>query len=908
MLTSAYSPAVLTAHPKIKVIEGFNYSLGADYLTLNITATNLKLNIAVSYVLPMASSTGVFGQDQGTQLLFSIEIKGSQLYEVTSQNLSALDWQPAVSFVASDLHIYNLPQGLVEISVLNATQTATDFWAYFQTGNQLPGLAQVVTPEELNYALYQAAASNNFSLQTSCVSAITKLILQEYGLPLRQLRFVGKSLPIPALPAADIASNSICALYLLKILHNWRAAPYAQQLDTNLESDLINALKILAGSSKSALDLRTGLVFANKDRQIYSNPSSITTAVNLIVWHELVNSYQQDEFLLPLVTAWSFWEQRQFNPSIESNLEYDLATRLLDTYLSTEVTTYINQGIGTLFDCSSLATRYLPLIAYLPNITIAPASLLPKILTLPRTANKYLAASSAQMQNAYAIFLQVQLVLMPYGYLWPTAQTLSLQSSIWRAFFRATAAALAYSWMLQLFKNRTDPWHRVLWPPTPVTPSGYWQELTQNYYQVLKLGPALVEGTAYHAGLVPITTSLQDYQFTQFPPALTPINYPELATLDAQDPQAYTAGLSPDLYPGAAVTVATIATQEAVYLDSLLSFSDLDRPADSELHPLNLTTRTNWLALSGEGKPQPIVAALKQRVPAYATCFVYFHTWDITPAVNLKFDFNEITGILPLVGVVLDTPVVGVVLDVPIVGVELQPLTGFGPVLTASPDTAIEGNADDLLVSFGTGDPAYAYLLQPLFFGTNSSRIVTSGAGLEFELTGTPALPTLNWYSATQNPDLILLSNPPIAQLNQTITTPDYYNRRYFRAGAAEIQAYMLALNLRYLVAANYLVANPANQGISAVPPGDALICLQRGNFSTPNFGATTSGLFGESLDYAIAGGNVYAGDHHLGWSNPSYNPISSTKYVYGFYIQIDMLNPSSTWFVNHDLKDIGGK
>jgi hypothetical protein len=242
----------------------------------------------------------------------------------------------------------------------------------------------------------------------------------------------------------------------------------------------------------------------------------------------------------------------------------------------------------------------------------------------------------------------------------------------------------------------------------------------------------------------------------------------------------------------------------------------------------------------------------------------------------------------------------------PYVELTLQPV-GAAPILTASPNSTIEGNADDMLLKLGTGDPDYTGLLQPLFFGTNSSRIVGTGAGLKYKLTGTELLPTLDWHSATQNPDLILLSNPPIVELNQVVTSPDYYNSRYFRASVAAIQPYMAALNLRYLVAANYLVANPANQEVSGSPPGYALICLQRGDFSAPDFAATTAGLFGEDSTSLTGNGSVYAGNHHLGFAIPIYESISFTKYVYGFYIQIDMLNPSSTWFVDGALASSGG-
>jgi hypothetical protein len=236
----------------------------------------------------------------------------------------------------------------------------------------------------------------------------------------------------------------------------------------------------------------------------------------------------------------------------------------------------------------------------------------------------------------------------------------------------------------------------------------------------------------------------------------------------------------------------------------------------------------------------------------------------------------------------------------PAVTIDFTVAGGSVPTMTVAPATAPEGNSESYLLRALTA-PQYAAITQPLFFGTNTDRkSLSTTEGLSLQLVGTAANPALNWHSPTKNPDLIALVDPPIVELTQTLTAPDASYLRYQRIDIAAIQVYMSGLGLRYLVCANYQVANAVYQGISPVPEGYLLVSLQRGHF-VQNPAATTVGLFGEGYE-------IHAGPHQLGWDAFHYeSALAANKYVLGFYIQIDMQNPNNTWFVPYQKNLLGG-
>lgn len=644
MLTSGYNPATLIPHPQIQIINGHQFSIGATWIQLLVSAPTIELLVRIEYVLPMASSLGIFGADSSASSTFTINIKAGILQRIAP----SLDWIPLVRYQDQTLYLLDLPQGLVELRVLNQLQTATDFWAYFKTGQQIPGSSLIATPATLAESLYLAAASKDLSIGVSAVSAVVDLILNFQGLPFE----INRLTQIPSTSQSqkvEIGGNLTCAFYLLKFLAIWRAAPQAQQLDTNLELQCLEAIKILALFAQKALDLRTGLVFATATNSVYANPSSIATATALIIWHELAISYQVTEFLLPSMYAWPNWSLRTYNPVLESQISFNFATTLLDFYLDVQSDTY-NLSLS-LLDCTTLRPEYLPLTAFLPNIVFTDSQALPAILQIPRLAKTSCASASAQAQTAAALFFQAQIQMMPYGYLWPTVESLLLRSSIWRALFLATSEALAYSWVIQLSFKKQDLWLAALFPIPKVTPVEYWQELASGLYRSSRVGNPAVESLAYVSGLVPLTTQLVDYSYLQLPPTLSVVNYPELAMLDALAPSTYQPPDQAEIYGLASVTPDQFPTATAFYLESLSNYSTPDRLADQDIHPLNLTDRTNWIAIYGEGKPAPIVANLKERLPVYTKILVYFHTWGIAEAPDLTYSFNPLSNPLPVVSI-----------------------------------------------------------------------------------------------------------------------------------------------------------------------------------------------------------------------------------------------------------------
>lgn len=644
MLTSGYNPATLVPHPQIQIIDGHQFSIGATWIQLLITAPTIELLVRIEYVLPMSSSLGIFGADSLATSTFTINIKAGILQPLQP----SLDWLPQIRYQNQTLYLLNLPQGLVELRVLGQLQTTTNFWAYFKTGQQIPGSTLIATPATLAESLYLAASSPSLAIGVSAVSAVVALVLKFQGLPF-EINRLTQILSASQSQKVEIGGNLTCAFYLLRFLGTWRAAPEAQQLDTDLELQCLEAIKILALSAQRALDLRTGLVFATATNAVYANPSSIATATALIIWHELAISYQATEFLLPSTHAWPKCLLRTYNPTLESQISFNFATAFLDFYLNVQSNTY--NPNTSLLDCTGLRPEYLPLTAFLPNIKFTDSQSLPAILQIPRLAKTSCASSSAQVQTASALFFQAQIQMMPYGYLWPTLDSLLLRSSIWRALFLATSEALAYSWLLQLSLKKPDPWLTVLFPIPKVTPVEYWQELAGSLYRSNRLGSLAVEAIAYASGLVPLTTRLVDYAYLQLPPTLSVVNYPELATLDALAPSVYQPPDQAEVYGLATVTPDRFPTAAAFYLESLSNYSTPDRQADRDLQPLNLTDRTNWIAVYGEGKPAPIVANLKERLPVYTKVLVYFHTWGIAEAPDLTCIFNSLGTPLPVVSI-----------------------------------------------------------------------------------------------------------------------------------------------------------------------------------------------------------------------------------------------------------------
>jgi hypothetical protein len=664
MLTSGYNPAALVAHPQIQILNGHQFSLGATWIQLQVTVPTIELLVQIEYVLPMAASLGAFGSDSIAVSTFKINIKAG----ILQATVPSLEWIPEIKYQDQVLYLLNLPQGLVELRVLNQQQTATNFWAYFKTGLQIPGSTLIATPATLVESLYLAAVSKDLGVGVSAVSAVVSLVLKYQSLPDEINRLTQVTSENRLQLKIEIGGNLTCALYLLKFLALWRAAPQAQQLDTNLESDCLDAIKVLARSAQKALDLRTGLVFATATNNVYANPSSIATATALIVWHELAVSYEATEFLLPGIYAWPKWALREYNPVLESAPSFSFATALLDFYIDVQSATYTLTT--NLLDCTTVRQEYLPLTAFLPNIEFTDGQSLPRILQIPRLAKTSLAAAASQAQTASALFFQAQIQMLPYGYLWPTVESLLLRSSIWRALFLATSEALAYSWLIQLFFKKQDPWLTILFPIPKITPVEYWQELASSFYKSTRVGSQAAEALAYLSGLVPLTTTLVDYAYLQLPPTLSLINYPELATLDALAPTSYQPPDCAEVYALDTVTADRFPTEAAFYLESLSNYSTLDRFADQDHQPLNLTDRTNWLAVYGEGKPASIVGNLHERLPVYTKVLVYFHTWGMTQAADLNYIFNPLLDslpvpALPLVGVYLTAPlpIISVVVD-----------------------------------------------------------------------------------------------------------------------------------------------------------------------------------------------------------------------------------------------------
>lgn len=637
MLTSGYNPNRISTSPNgatIDSVNGADYAIGASYIALKLLVPSVVLVFKITYVAPMAGSLGTFGRDDLAELIFQISVTGSTLHLPAPIR----QWSPGCLLKDGLLYFTNLPAGRIELESIDPSDaTKTLDYLYFQSVNtnlrmapgQLPGVGPTVTPSQLAEALYQATVSPNLADSVSCASAVVKSILRWGYLPASIPRIASQIDPTVD-GELDIGANLTCAVYLLYLLKDWRARPNAQQLDTGLTEDLILAIITIANLAKSALDLRTGLVFANLTFKVYRLPSYIATSLALILWHELSSSFERSEYLVAVARTWEAYGKLTYNVKLESLAAYNFANLILGEYRSLEQLTNPQLVTTELFDCSSIEPRYIPLAAMLPNITLG-SDPLPQRLPIPRMATTTFDARLATYVLGRAIALQTQLKMMPYGYLWPTHEQLASRSSIWGAFYQATAQSVASSLLVQRAKaNQTNEIVRsVLFERPSQTPTEYWQELAIAYFKSPRFSKGCAEWVAYLSGLNPITSTLVDYQYTQIPASLVAVTLPALTTVGLNKADAYQPPDVVNLYPLDLKAPLFEPTQSAVPLGLLAGFLATDLLAtNNAYHQVDLSPRTNQIKLYGEGKPVAIVGRLKDRLMVGVIYSVYFHTWD----------------------------------------------------------------------------------------------------------------------------------------------------------------------------------------------------------------------------------------------------------------------------------------
>lgn len=636
MLPLVYSASTVVGNPNINVVSDWQYGIGANIIEIKI-GIDVDLKIDIYYQVPMAASTLDFGLDLNDKITIELKIRKSTL----SSPIATDKWQPRIVYANSVLYLSELPKGRIEVVGTDPIEGNRIYTAYFETGRQIPGRTRETNPIDLTYDLYRAAACKDYTASVSSTAATVKIVLELGFLPKRIVRYVGTSinqqldLDRADNTAVELGSNLVAALYLLHALYKWRAVPQAQQLDTGLETNILSALDKIATLARNALDLRTGLVFEKQELNVYSRPSYVATAIALILWHELSDSFDIKEHLIPLSKSWDLWKDLTYNPDLESQVAFDTAQELIKTYRKDNTTVSVVPDRKV--DCTSLSKQYMPVIAFLSNVTLETQSELPKLLSLPRTALTLIESVSVKEQLNYAIYLQSAMAMMPVGYFWPTASQINKRSSIWGAIFRTVASSLATSALLQnkeisTFSPNLDlgsaVWLDALLPPTPGTPLGYWRSLAKAYLKSPKLGVGNLEWTAYLSGLLPLSTTLNDYRYLQMPLLRTVANLPNLESIEAIAPEDYTAIDSNLVYPFDRLDNSlALPTLEAVYLESLAPFGTEDRIADRDERPVDFTVQTNRVALFGEGKPKSIQDNCLSRNSVGVVCQIYFHTW-----------------------------------------------------------------------------------------------------------------------------------------------------------------------------------------------------------------------------------------------------------------------------------------
>jgi len=645
MLISDYSPSEIISNSSVKAIDATSYSVGGTEIVLEVNA-DFNFVVTIDYLAPMSSSFGMFGNDKNQKLKFKFAIKAFSLTRIKSDEC----WEPSISLVENKLYLHDLPRGRVEIKCLAADLTTVVYYAYFQTERQVPGVASLTNAIELNANLYRAAANNDLHVRVSAIAATVSLIEQYGYIPNQIPRLVNDNFT-PELKI-DLGSNLVTALWLLTALSKWRAKPLAQQLDTGIELRIKSAIDLIAQQAVAALDLRTGLVFATKEFDVYSNPSYIATAVAIILWHELSGSHNYHNYLIPLAKSWTSWSIGTYNPNLETLTAFQFALLLLDRYQQNEIKSNVSLAPTQLFDCSNLDERYYSLMAFVPNISIALPEKPPKLITLPRTTINSFDSAVALTNTAKALYLQAQTAMMPTGYLWPTAEQLTKRSSIWGGFFRTTSQTLASSFLLTSAKTNTfkleatsnsNLWLAALFPIPVGTPVGYWRALSNAYFKAPKIGTSAIEWIAYLSGFNPISITLIDYNFVQRPSLQTIANYPSLTTINSIDPKTYYPAGADVLYPLDPLRVQGLTpTAEIVYLNSTLDYATPDRLADQDTHPLDLSQHSNYLNLYGEGKPIAVATNCLQKLPAGTVCNLYCHTWTVTKDKPVTTSFNSL--------------------------------------------------------------------------------------------------------------------------------------------------------------------------------------------------------------------------------------------------------------------------
>jgi hypothetical protein len=593
-------------------------------------AVDCTVNIDITYTAPAGSlNTQVFVDDYA-HVNTTVDIVNNQLVPLIPTN----NWVPEFTYINNKLFIKGLPRGQVIITV--GINNELEYKAYFDAEGQLPGnlsescdlplliktISLALNPSEEPFAL------------VSLLGGVAKLYKRNPSFLIPDTFRRWDPAPLNLGLEQDITNNLILALLVLRALYNYKVELPAQQLtlNTSLENTLVEYLVSIGKLASANLDIKTGLILSKTKGELLGDPSYIATACGLVLWGELYTNYTPSYlFIQSIYYGYNRWADIIHNPELESSDRLLLAQSILNVYTDNEdgfefLDLDLQAGQLTVFDIKVSNFSKDPELNYF--IPLPKASSLISIKDLVYS-----------IQALEVIFKSHMIYSMPEGYLWATHELLKSPRSTFGTLFSsiATTLALTYKSYESVVGNYSAPgfypgvdsiWFEVLFNKPNATPASFWQVWLHYFISRPGAGVTRLDWAAYYAGLRKFTVTLYDYQYMQLPVDKIISNYPDLISIDFNDPHNLVIGSTqdPNYIPQDRLDDIQDQTLEIVTPDNHLTYTDLQQTTGIEIRPLPISKRTNQITFYGMGRPHPVREALDQSTPIGVISYIKHFT------------------------------------------------------------------------------------------------------------------------------------------------------------------------------------------------------------------------------------------------------------------------------------------
>lgn len=634
MLTSQYNSLVeVKSSSTIKSKYPWGIALGSTILEVY-----LPLDCFIEMEMEHTFNTGSLQNleqilvDTENKVSWQLQILNGKLVEPIPNEF----WTPDIKYQDKTLYLRNLPQGNFKIKIIS--NFVLQYSAYFSKKGQTIGSGEYGTLEE------NISALSNFISQEESIPASIALIaglLEIYERNPRSLipnRFHRwQNIPLDSDNEEDLLLNAQLALFLLSALYTWKLELPAQQIEIlKLEERLLNLVTFISKKASYALDPKTGLVFAKLKGRLYGNPSYLTTACSLILWAELLNNYPSEYLhLQSLYYCYKLWPTIVYNPVLESEVNYEIATSLSQAYIQDAFEEIkilqVEKDAAILLNFNIKIQNYNDLTN---SVNQQPKLALPKASSLS-SIEKNVYRVEASKEVIRSSLLQS----MPEGYLWPQKSQLLSPHSVFGSIYDAISTTLALNQTYYQYNtgrtsspgtlaSESNIWFEIFFPKGKYVPSSFWQVFIATYAARPQLGISRVQWAAYYAGLLSFNSTLYDYQPLKLPPSKLESNSPEISSIDLENPiNLNLQNIDPsinELLP--LENIDNLKTMERVETFSHLGYASEFQTGGQELRELRVDLQTNQAIALGKGKPKLVRQALDESVLAGVIIQVIHYT------------------------------------------------------------------------------------------------------------------------------------------------------------------------------------------------------------------------------------------------------------------------------------------